>query len=108
MDTGLEGYEWDEDKRLKNLLKHGLDFKRAYVVLASRYRMDSTSYRNGEKRVQSLSYVSDVLRVLTVIHLSGDRKRIISFRTASKEERDEYFEWLKNHDHDAGRDEGSV
>lgn len=108
MSSSLEGYDWDEDKRLKNLLKHGLDFKRAYVVLSSRYRLDVNSYRNGEKRVQSMSYVSDVLRVLTVVHLSGERKRIISFRTASKEERDVYFEWLKNHDHDAGRNEGSV
>jgi uncharacterized protein len=25
-------YEWDEDKRLSNLERHGLDFRSAYLV----------------------------------------------------------------------------
>lgn len=104
----MEGYEWDEDKRLSNLLKHGLDFRDAWMVLESRFRMDTVSYRNGEKRVESKSYVFDVLRVLLVVHCPTAKTRVISFRIASKEERRDYIHWLENHDHDAGRDESGT
>ena len=59
---------WDEAKRTENLSKHGLDFAQAHCVLDSRLRMDVDSMRNGELRVQSFSYVLDVLAVLTVVH----------------------------------------
>lgn len=47
---------WDEAKRRSNLLKHELDFANALAVLDSRYRLDVTTQRHGETRVQSFSY----------------------------------------------------
>jgi uncharacterized DUF497 family protein len=88
---------WDEAKRSSNLIKHGLDFAHARWVLDSRYRTDTELVRDAELRVQSVSYVIEVLAVLTVIHT--DRSglcRIISFRWASKEEYEAYYEWLEN------------
>jgi uncharacterized protein len=88
---------WDETKRRTNLRKHGLDFLDALMVLESPYRLDIRSVRSGEKRTQSFAYVFDVLAVLTVIHSSrGSALRIISFRTASQEERSAYHGWLEN------------
>lgn len=89
--------EWDEQKRRQNLIKHGLDFAQANEVLESHYRFDITVIRSGETRILSISYALEFLAVLTVIHTKRkDRTRIISFRRASKIEREAYYEWLQN------------
>lgn len=86
---------WDEAKRRSNLLKHGLDFANAIAVLDSRYRLDVMTQRYGETRVQSFSYVMGRLSVLTVVHVErSEELRIISFRPASREESEVYYEWL--------------
>ncbi len=90
-------YIWDENKRIKNFRKHGLDFARAAEVLESNYRLDVQVVRNGEARVQSISYALGFLAVLTVAHVDRDgATRIISFRRASSTEREDYYEWLEN------------
>ena len=85
--------EWDEKKRRKNLIKHGLDFADAGHVLESPFRLDIETERNHQRRLQSFAYVFDFLAVLTVVQ-SVDGQRIISFRYASREEREVYHEWL--------------
>ena len=89
-------FTWNEQKRAKNLDKHHLDLPDAGLVLDSQFRLDVESIRNEEGRTQSFAYVFDRLAVLTVVHLSGEKPHIISFRTASEEEREVYHEWLKN------------
>jgi uncharacterized protein len=73
-----------------------LDFADAGLVLDSQFRLDVESVRNNEERMQSFAYVFDRLAVLTVVHLQGEQPHIISFRTASEEEREVYHEWLEN------------
>ena len=87
--------EWDEVKRRKNLAKHGLDFNDANRVLENPFRLDVEIIRNHEQRIQSFAYVFDQLAVLTVVH-TIEKKRIISFRRASRDEREVYHEWLTN------------
>lgn len=88
---------WDEEKRRINLSKHGLDFADAHQVLNSRFRLDVPVEREGEQRTQSLSYVLDHLRVLTVVHTERESvTRIISYRPASEIETENYREWLEN------------
>jgi len=88
---------WDEAKRASNLAKHGLDFADAWWVLDSAYRLDVEVLRGDEVRVQSFSYVADVLAVLTVVHTArGGAVRVISFRPASGEEREAYHDWLES------------
>lgn len=88
---------WDENKRVINLKKHGLDFANAYWVLGSHYRMDVVSARDNEERTVSFSYVFDMLAVLTVVHTERDgASRIISFRYASAVEREVYDVWLES------------
>ena len=89
-------FTWDEKKRVKNLDKHHLDFVDAGLVLDSQFRLDVESVRNNEELTQSFAYVFDKLAVLTVVHLPRTQPHIISFRTASKEEREVYHEWLEN------------
>jgi hypothetical protein len=93
---------WDEVKRQSNLQKHGLDFADADEVLASDYRLDINIVRNAEVRTQSISYAWGFLAVLTVVHTEREHfTRIISFRTASKQEREAYYDWLENKFNDA-------
>ena len=88
---------WDEAKRVANLAKHGLDFAHAGEVLLSHYRFDVAQLRAGEVRMMSVSYSLGFLAVLTVVHTDrGASSRIISFRRASKQERESYHEWLEN------------
>jgi uncharacterized DUF497 family protein len=88
---------WDETKRQENISKHGLDFAAAGEVLDSVYRLDVPVVRNGESRLQSISYVLGFLAVLTVVHTERDgATRVISFRRASNLEREVYDAWLEN------------
>ena len=73
-----------------------MDFTDAELVLDIAFRLDVTCVRNNELRTQSMAYVFDRLAVLTVVHIPNEPIHIISFRTASKEEREVYYEWLKN------------
>ncbi len=88
---------WDEAKRQANLRKHGLDFADASEVLESRYRLDVQEWRQAELRVLSISYAMGFLAVLTVVHTDRDGAvRVISFRHASREEREAYHAWLED------------
>lgn len=88
---------WDETKRQINLRKHGLDFALAGVVLDSRYRLDIPVVRGAEPRLLSISYAMGFLAVLTVVHVARDGLcRVISFRRASREEREAYLVWIEN------------
>jgi uncharacterized DUF497 family protein len=90
---------WDEAKRQANLAKHRLDFEDAGAVLESRYRLDVPVVRKGEARVQSFSYVTTRLAVLTVVHLDREgAARIVSFRPASETESEAYHDWLSKED----------
>ena len=87
--------KWDETKRQQNLNKHQLDFANTDLVLDNPFRLDIDVIRNKENRTQSFAYFFNHLAVLTVVH-TNNGKRIISFRRASKEEREVYHEWLAN------------
>ncbi len=66
-------------------------------VLESIYRLDLLTIRNDERRVQSISYTLGFLAVLTVVHVKRDNStRTISFRRAGSNEREVYYDWLKN------------
>jgi len=87
---------WNEAKRQGNLAKHGLDFADAVWVLDNRFRLDVESWRGDERRVQSFAYVAERLTVLSVAYLPGKHPHIISFRPASRDEREAYHDWLEN------------
>lgn len=88
---------WDEAKRRENLAKHGLDFADAWEVMESRFRMDVETVSAGEVRALSISYAVGFLAVLAVVHTDrAGETRVISFRHASRKERESYDAWLEN------------
>lgn len=85
--------KYDKNKQQSNLAKHGLDFADASKVLESPFRLDINTVRNNESRTQSFAYIFDHVAVLTVVHIN--ETRIISFRRASRDEREVYHDWLE-------------
>jgi uncharacterized DUF497 family protein len=80
-------YEWDEEKRLSNIDKHGLDFKDAIEVFDDPYGIeiiDDNDY--GEERLIFIGLLRGI--IVTAISYTDrkDIRRIISFRKATKRE----------------------
>jgi len=81
-------FEWDEDKRLSNLEKHGIDFLRAAKALMQPH-IEEKSDRHGEIRV--LAICPEEQKFITVVFtMRGDICRIISARAARKNEQRKY------------------
>lgn len=86
-------YEWDENKRASNLIKHKLDFVDAMAVFDDPNRIEKIDTREnyGEIRIRTIGMIKDEL-VVTVIYTGrNNRTRIISARRAKQKERREYY-----------------
>ncbi|MGO8758156.1 MAG: BrnT family toxin [Terracidiphilus sp.] len=84
-------FVWDETKRTANLKKHGLDFKDAHLVYENPDKCTYEAGYRGEHRLMDLAMAAVHGRLLTLIYTErvGD-VRVISFRPASREEREQY------------------
>ena len=83
-------FEWDENKNRKNIDKHGIDFNDAITIFDDIDRIESIDDRNdyGEERLQVIGYAKPgVLVVIYTWRHSETKRRLISARTASKNER---------------------
>lgn len=85
-------FEWNEDKRLVNLHKHGFDFRDAEKVFAGRtVTIEDTRYEYSEARFITLGLLRDT--VIVIVHTEEiNRIRVISMRKANKYEEQSYFE----------------
>jgi uncharacterized DUF497 family protein len=74
----MEGFEWDEDKRRRNLADHGVDFGDAAVIFDGDV-VEATDQRAryGEIRYRALGRVGDDY-FLVVYTWRGSKLRIIS------------------------------
>ena len=84
-------FEWDEQKRLANLAKHGVDFEAAKLIFDGptlEFPDDRRDY--GEKRIGAYGEVAGA--VLFVVYTQRDQtRRIISARKAGTNERQTYL-----------------
>jgi len=84
-------FVWDEAKRKANLEKHGLDFADAHLVYDNPDTCTYDSNREGEHRLLDLAFAVVKGKLLALIYtVCGDDIRVISFRPASREEREQY------------------
>ena len=84
-------FVWDEAKRKSNLAKHGLDSKDAHLVYDNPDKCTYDTSREGEQRSMDIAVAVIKGRLLTLIYTErGDDVRVISFRPASREEREQY------------------
>jgi hypothetical protein len=83
-------FTWDEEKRMNNIKKHGLDFSMAHIVFqgVTFSRLDDR-FDYGENRYQTMGFLEDV--VIIAHTETSDEIRIISMRKATKNEEKRYF-----------------
>ena len=84
-------FEWDEDKRLVNIEKHGIDFAAAQALWLDPDRLEIRARSLDETR--NPGHWNDCeTGVVGVHHCRGDRVRIISVTRARDEEEKRYFD----------------
>jgi len=89
-------YEWDSDKRLKNIEKHGYDLKLGVHVFEAPDKLTIDSHRPHEKRWMDIAKIDGEVMALTLTYtIRADAVRFISLRKASRKERNEYT-WAKS------------
>jgi len=86
-------FEWDENKRLANLKKHGIDFLEVKSIFYDPYKVveidDKKDY--GEIRANTIGNFKNTI-IVAVAHTDRNGiTRIISARRASKKERSSYY-----------------
>lgn len=89
-------FEWDEEKRLANLRKHGIDFLDIAIVFdGDTLTVKDDRYDYGEQRFITFGLLRGL--VVAVVHTDRqDSIRIISARRATKYEQKVYFEEIFN------------
>ncbi len=81
-------YEWDEAKNRSNFEKHGVGFE-AISRFGWTTAINRRSDRQGEERWAAIGYIDS--RLHHVVYTErGDNTRIISLRTASRIEKEDY------------------
>jgi uncharacterized DUF497 family protein len=86
-------FTWDEEKRQRNLVKHGLDFTQAARVFeGATFTFEDTRYEYGEQRFVTIGLLETVV---VIVHTEdAEEIRIISMRKANKNEQKLYFKNL--------------
>ena len=84
-------FEWDEDKRLANIRKHGIDFLDMANLFKHRMLEKIDERENyGEERIIALGTTGEaVFRI--VFTLRGNGVRIISAMKANRHEQELYY-----------------
>lgn len=83
-------FEWDEDKRRKNLEKHGIDFIRAKEIWNGPV-VEGPSPQTGHQEERIIAIGRLEHRCITVIYTwRGENRRLISARKARKYEQAHY------------------
>jgi uncharacterized DUF497 family protein len=83
----MPGFEWDPEKEIINVRKHGFDFTTASLIWNAQIIERSDNRRDyGEKRIIATGKVEET--TLVVIYTQrGENRRIISARKAKAREK---------------------
>lgn len=79
-------FNWDENKRKRNLKIHELDFLDAHLVFEGlTFTFEDDRFDYAEIRYVTLGFLADT--PVSIVHTENDHEiRIISFRKATKSE----------------------
>ncbi len=88
-------FEWDEQKNLSNIRKHGVDFRDALTIFEHpmlEWEQDDAQAEHGETRINAIGLIEglEVFAVYTERD-EGQTIRLISVRQANRYEREEYY-----------------
>jgi uncharacterized protein len=88
-------YDWDREKRRADLRKHNLNLEDAWRIYEHLQKVTLVDEYPYEDRFWDLAVMDGAVRVL-VYTMRGSRVRYISFRTATRSEREYYYEEIAN------------
>ena len=85
-------FEWDADKAIQNLQKHGVQFSVAARALFDPYRIEVYDGREdyGEDRWATIGYADPALLYVIYTVRNEETIRLISARKANEQERQQY------------------
>jgi uncharacterized DUF497 family protein len=83
-------FEWDEEKRLSNIEKHGVDFEDAQCVFDGRFYIQVRSTYAFEERFMRTGILDDGRFVTVIWTARVQATRIISARSARDSEKRKY------------------
>ena len=88
-------FEWDENKNLENINKHGISFEEATTIFERPMwtRIDDR-HDYGETREVSIGDIGNLVIVVVAHTERNNKTRIISVRKAISKERRRYYEYL--------------
>ena len=89
-DNGGRMFEWDENKRLTNIAKHGIDFEDAKEVFSDQAAFSFASARSTEERRYVTVGLSKERLIAVIYTRRAEVIRIISARAARQSERQRY------------------
>jgi uncharacterized protein len=83
-------FEWDDEKNLVNLKKHGVDFVEAMLIFENDVlTVEDMRQDYGERRFRSIGLVDG--NCFVVVHTQrGEARRLISAWKGGSDERDNY------------------
>lgn len=84
-------FQWDENKRHLNLIKHGLDFEDAKEIFTDdAFFIEDNRKDYGEKRYILFGLLHKRVVIVVFTKCEKDTVRIISIRKANKREQKSY------------------
>ena len=89
-------FEWDDQKEIINIKKHGIDFSTAARVFNDENRLElyDVDHSENEDRYRVIGSIGKHLAVITVSYTPRENEkviRLISARLSTKEERSAYY-----------------
>jgi len=88
MKLEFTSFQWDENKRSVNLVKHGIDFLDAVTIFEDPVFIKPSSFEEEERHVAV--GILDTIAIAVIFTIRDGNCRIISARRARKNERREY------------------
>jgi uncharacterized DUF497 family protein len=88
-------FEWDEEKRLKNVEKHGIDFVDADILFGNPHPVAQAKAVDGEQRWLATGMIDEIY-VTAVFSRRDPVIRMISMRSARNGERKRHREVFGN------------
>jgi uncharacterized DUF497 family protein len=88
----MDHVEWDPEKALSNLRKHGIDFAEAVSALEDDLAVTISDNLSDEERFVTVGMDAFDRILVVVFAWRGERVRIISARKATPQERRTYEE----------------
>jgi hypothetical protein len=84
----MEGFEWDEDKRQRNIEDHGVDFRLAVLIFRDRV-LEAEDERNDyrEIRYRALGRVGDEYFVVAYTWRGANRRIISAWKVGERGKR---------------------